>query len=61
MEKEIHKILCDFEIQADILIPSNRPYIPKVDKNRRSCWIKNLAIEVDLSGKIKENKKKENT
>ena len=34
LENETHKILCDFEIQTDHLIPARRPDLTIVKKKR---------------------------
>ena len=59
LENEIHKILWDFEIQTDQLIPARRRdllLIKNKNKNKkeRTCRLLDLAVPMDHWVKIKE-------
>ena len=54
---ETHKILRDFEIQIDHLIPARRPDLVIINENKRTCCIADFAIPADHRMKMKENKK----
>ena len=58
LENEMHKILWDFEVQADHLISVRRPNSNDSQK-KRTCHIVNFAILMDHWVKIKENKKRD--
>ena len=51
-ENKKYRILWDFNIQTDYLIPIRRP-----DLEKRNCNLVNFTIPVDYKVKIKENKK----
>ena len=61
-ENGTHKILCDFVIQTDPLIPSRKPDLviitKKKKKKKRICRILDFAIAADQKLKIKEREKK---
>ena len=61
LENETHKILWNFEIQIDHLIPARRPdlvIIIKKERKKRTCRIENFAVLADCKVKIKESEKK---
>ena len=58
-KNQAHKILWDFEIQTDHLIPARRSNREIVNKKTRTCWLVDIAITADHRVKIKENKKRE--
>ena len=37
LENEMHKILCDFVIQTDHLIPARKPDLVIVNRKNRTC------------------------
>ena len=64
-ENELHKILWDFQIQTNHLIPARRPdqMIIKKTKNKNKQTSKQtkreLAVQVDHRVKIKESDKRD--
>ena len=54
-DNETHKILWDFEIQTDYLIPARRPDLVIIRKKKRTCSIVNFAALEDHKVKIKES------
>ena len=50
----MHKILWDFEIQTDHLIPARRPDLVLINKKKRTCHYVNFVVSVDNR---KENEK----
>ena len=56
LENEAHKILYDFEIQTDHLIPTLRPDLELINKEKRLNNKVNFAIPADHRGTIKESK-----
>ena len=68
LEKETHKILRNFEIQTDPLIPARRPDLEIIIKNKknkkkkvkkRTCRIVDFAVQADHRVKIKETEKRD--
>ena len=59
LENETHKILWDFEIQTDYLIPARRIDLAIVSKQERTHWIVDFAVPVDHRVKLKESKQRE--
>ena len=55
----MHKLLWDFEIQTDHLIPDRRPDLVIVNKNKRSCLIVDFAVPADHRVKLKESEKRD--
>ena len=48
LENDTHKLLCDFNIQADHLIPARRPDLIMINKKkRRNCKIVDFAVSAD--------------
>ena len=58
-ENETHKILWDFEIKTDHLIPARRPDLMIIKKKRRTRQIVDFAVTADYRVKSKENKKRD--
>ena len=57
---ETHKILRNFEIQTNHLIPAKWPDVMIVNKKKRTCWIVDLAVNPAYhSAKLKESEKKD--
>ena len=52
LANEIHKILWDFEIHIDHLIPTRRPNLVLINKKKRICHLVDFAVPV----KMKESK-----
>ena len=63
LKNKTHKILWDFEIQADHLIPTRRPDLVMINKKKKKktccCYIVNFTIPANCTVKIKENKKRD--
>ena len=61
LENDSHKLLWDFDIQTDHLIPARRPdlIIKKKTKNNRICKIVDFAVPADHRIKLKESEKKD--
>ena len=56
-ENEKHKILWDFEIQTDHLIPTKKLDLMIINqKNGRTCRILDFAVPADYRANIKESK-----
>ena len=65
LENETHKILLDFMIETDHLIPSRRPNLVVIDpppqkkrKKKRAYRIVDVAVSADHRVKIIQNKKR---
>ena len=54
----MNKILWDFEIKTDILIPTRRPHFVKINKKKRTNRIVDIAVSVDHITKEKEKSDK---
>ena len=63
LENATHKLLCDFNIQTDQLIPARRPNLiiinKKKKKKKRNCKIVDFAVPADHRIKLKECEKKD--
>ena len=61
LENDSHKLLSDFNIQTDNLIPAKRPDLIIINnkKKKRTCKIVDFAVPVDHRIKLKECEKKE--
>ena len=62
LKKDSHKILWDFNIQTDPLIPARRPdliMINKKKKKKRICKIVDFAVPADPRINLKESEKKD--
>ena len=47
LENETHKILWDFEIQTNLLIPARQPYLLKVNNNHNTTTTNNKRVPVE--------------
>ena len=54
-----HKLLWDFNIQTDHLIPARRPDLIIINKKKRTCKIVDFAVPADYRIKLKECEKKD--
>ena len=61
-----HKILRDFKIQSDHLIPARKPELviikgkrKRKEKKKRTCCLVDFAVSADHKVKIKESKKRD--
>ncbi len=59
LENDTHKLLWDFNIQTDHLIPARRPDLIKINKKKRTCKIVDFAVPADHRIKLKECEKKD--
>ena len=60
LENDSHKLLWDFNIQTDHLIPARRPELIKINKNKkRICKIIDFAVPADHRINLKESEKKD--
>ena len=50
---ESHKLLWDFNIQTDHLIPARRPDLIIINKKNRTCKIVDFAVPADHRIKLK--------
>ena len=57
--KMTHKLLLDFDIQTDHLIPARRPDLIIINKKKRTCKIVDFADPADHRIKLKECEKKD--
>ena len=62
LENDSHKLLWDFNIQTDHLIPARIPdfIIINKKKKKRTCNIVDFAVSADHRIKLKECEKKDN-
>ena len=58
-ENETHKILWDFEIQINNVIPARQPDLVIVNKKKRTFQIVDIAVPADHKVKLKENEKRD--
>ena len=58
-ENDTHKLLWDFNIQTDHLIPARRPDLIIIDKKKRICQIVDFVVPVDHKINLKECAKKD--
>ena len=60
-ENDSHKLLWDFNIQTDHLIPARRPDLIIINqkKRKRICKIVDFAVPADHRIKLKESEKKD--
>ena len=56
LENDTHKLLWDFNIQTDHLIPARRPDLIIINKKKRTCKI---AVPADHRINLKESEKKD--
>ena len=59
LENDTHKLLWDFNIQTDHLIPARRPNLIIINKKKRTCKIVDFAVPADHRIKLKECKKRD--
>ena len=59
LENDSHKLLWDFNIQTDHLIPARRPDLIIINKKKRTCIIVDFAVPADHRIKRKESEKKD--
>ena len=59
LENDTHKLLCDFNIQTDHLIPARRPDLIIINKKKRISKIVDFAVLVDHRINLKECEKKD--
>ena len=59
LENDSHKLLWDFNIQTDQLIPARRPDLIIINKRKTICKIVNLAVPADHRINLKEREKKD--
>ena len=59
LENDTHKLLWDFNIQTDHLIPARRPDLIIINKKKRTCKIVDFAVPADHRIKLKECEKKD--
>ena len=59
LENATHKLLWDFNIQTDHLIPARRPDLIIINKIKRTCKIIDFAVPADHRIKLKESEKKD--
>ena len=60
LENHSHKLLCDFDIQTDHLIPARRPDLIIINnKKKRTCKIVDFAVPADHRIKLRECEKKD--
>ena len=59
LENDSHKLLWDFNIQTDHLIPARRPDLIIINKRKRICKIVDFAVLADHRIKLKESEKKD--
>ena len=58
-ENDTGKLLWDFNIQTDHLIPAKRPYLIIINKRKRICKIFDFAVPGDHRINLKESAKKD--
>ena len=59
LENDTHKLLWDFNIQTDHLIPAKRPDLIIIDKKKRICKIVDFAVPADHRINLKKSEKKD--
>ena len=59
IENDSHKLLWDFNIQTDHLIPARRPDLILINKRKSICKIVHFAVPADHRINPKENEKKD--
>ena len=58
-ENDSHKLLWDFSIQTDQLIPARKPDLITINKKKRICKIVDFAVPADQRINLKESEKKD--
>ena len=59
LENDSHKLLWNFNIQTDHLIPARRPDLIIINKRKRICKIVDFAVPADHRINLKESEKKD--
>ena len=59
LENDTHKLLWDFNIQTDPLIPARRPDLIIINKKKRICKTVDFAVSVGHRINLKECEKKD--
>ena len=59
LENDSHKLLMDFNIQTDHLIPARRPDFLIINKRNRICKIIDFTVPADYRINLKESEKKD--
>ena len=59
LENDSHKLLWDFNIRTDHLIPARRPDLIIINKRKRICKIVDSAVPADHRINLKESEKKD--
>ena len=59
LENDSHKLLWDFNIQTDHLIPARRPGLIIIKKRKKICKIVDFAVPADHKINLKESEKKD--
>ena len=59
LENDTHKLLWDFNIQTDHLIPARRPDLIIINKKKTICKIVDFAVPADHRINLKECEKKD--
>ena len=59
LENDSHKLLWDFNIQTDHLIPARRPDLIIINKRKRICKIADFAVPADHRINLKESEKRD--
>ena len=59
LENDTHKLIWDFNMQTDHLIPDRRPDLIIINKKKRTCKIVDFAVSADHRIKLKESEKKD--
>ena len=59
LENDSHKLLWDFDIQMDQLIPAKRPDLIIINKKKRICKIVDFAVPADHRINLRESEKKD--
>ena len=59
LENDSHKLLWDFNIQTDHLIPTRRPDLIIINKRKRICKIVDFAVPADHRIDLNESEKKD--
>ena len=59
LEKDTHKLLWDFNVQTDQLIPVRRPDLIIIKEKKRICKIVDFAVPTDNRINLKEREKKD--
>ena len=59
LENDLHKLLWDFNIQTDHLIPARRPDLIIINRKKKICKIVDFGVPVDHRIILKESEKKD--